>query len=60
LASSGFLAGTQSAANKGLNIPKQDVPDMSLETGDMSPLITKLSPQTNSEAIEQLELKALQ
>jgi hypothetical protein len=31
-----------------------------LETGDASPLIAELSPQINSEAIEQLEFRALQ
>ena len=44
MASSSFPAGTQSAADKGLNIPKQDVPNTSLETGNILLLIVKLSP----------------
>ena len=59
MASSSFLASTQFATNKGLNIPKQDIPNISLETGNILPLIAKLSPQANSEVIEQLEFRAL-
>ena len=44
LTSNSSLAGTQSAANKGLNIPKQDIPNISLKTSNILPLITKLSP----------------
>ena len=43
LAFSSFLASIQSATNKGLNIPKQDISDMSLETNNMLFLIAKLS-----------------
>ena len=35
-------AGTQTIANEGLNIPKQDIPNMSLELGDILLLIAKL------------------
>jgi hypothetical protein len=41
-------------------MPKQDVPNTNSEPSDTLPLIAELSIQTNSEAIEQLELKALQ
>jgi len=37
------LAGTQTIANKGLNILKQDVPNTSSELSDISPLIAELS-----------------
>jgi len=43
----------------GLNILRQDVLDTSSEPNNMLPLIAKLSFQTNSEAVEQLELGAL-
>ena len=59
MASSNSSASTQSAANKGPNIPKQDIPDINLKTSNILLLIAKLSPQTNSKAIEQLELRAL-
>ena len=35
-------ASTWTVTNKGLNMPGQDVPDISLEPGEMPPLITKL------------------
>ena len=44
LASTNVLASTQSIANKGLNIPGQDIPNTLLEPSNMLPLITKLSP----------------
>ena len=53
-------AGTRSVTVEGPNIPGQDVPDTFSEPGDTSPLIAELSSQTNSEAIEQSELGALQ
>ena len=37
-------AGTQNVANKGLKIPKQDIPDTSLEPSNTLLLIAKLSP----------------
>ena len=37
------LAGTQTIANEGPNIPKQDIPDTNLEPSNISPLIAKLS-----------------
>ena len=43
LASTNILASTQSVANKGLNIPRQDVPNISLEPSNTL-LIAKLSP----------------
>ena len=60
MASYSALVGTQTIANKGLNIPRQDIPNISLERNKIPPLITKLSPQANSETIKQSELKALQ
>ncbi len=36
-------AGTQTVANKGLNIPKQDIPNISLEPNNTLLLIAKLS-----------------
>ena len=44
LTSSSFPAGTRSAADEGLNIPKQDIPDISLKTSNILLLIAKLSP----------------
>ena len=44
LASSSVPAGTRSVSNKGPNMPRQDVPNTSLEPGNMLPLIAKLSP----------------
>ena len=38
-----ILVNTQTATNKGLNILRQDVPDISSEPGDTSPLIAELS-----------------
>jgi hypothetical protein len=43
-ASSNVPASTQPVSNKGLNIPKQDVPNTSSEPSNILPLITKLSP----------------
>ena len=43
LALYGALASTQTVANKGLNMPEQDVPDTSLEFSDIPPLIAELS-----------------
>ena len=60
MAFTNVLAGTQFVADKGPNIPGQDVPDTTLEPGDTPPLIAKLSPQAKSKAIEQSELRALQ
>ena len=54
------LTGTQIIANKGLNIPEQDIPNTSLEPNNISPLIAELSSQANSKAIKQLELRVLQ
>ena len=44
LASSSFPASTQSAADKGLNIPKQNIPNTNLEISNILPSIAKLSP----------------
>jgi len=44
LASTDVLAGTRFVADKGLNIPRQDVPNITLEPSNTPPLITKLSP----------------
>jgi hypothetical protein len=44
LASSNILASTRPVSNKGLNMPKQDVPDTSSEPSNTLPLIAKLSP----------------
>ncbi len=38
------LASTWTMANEGLKIPRQDIPDISLELGDILLLIAKLSP----------------
>ena len=43
LVSTNVLAGTQSVAIKGPNIPKQDIPNISAEPSNTPPLITKLS-----------------
>ena len=40
---SNILAGTQSVFNKGLNIPKQNIFDISLEPNNILLLITELS-----------------
>jgi len=42
--STNVLAGTQSVADKGLNIPGQDVPNTFSEPSNILSLITKLSP----------------
>ena len=44
LASTDIPASTRFVADKGPNIPRQDVPNTTLEPGDTPPLITKLSP----------------
>ena len=41
---SNILASTQSIFNKGLNMPKQDIPNISLEFSNILFLITDLSP----------------
>ena len=41
---SNILAGTWFIFNKGLNIPKQDIFNISLKPNNILPLITKLFP----------------